>query len=553
MPRQVVGIPDRDNYGDPTAGGLTQGQLADWVVQRHLAQRAGEHHDVRFGTPETGMYSWAARKGLPAPGQRHLAVQQPIHDHRYKDFQGTIPQGYGAGTVSRTHSGRILLTKIEPNAVHFTTADPRFPQRYALIKPKQGKNWLMLNTTKTEAVPYEKVHYATIPSEKAETIIEGLQPGSSVQAKVDGAASLTKLYKDHVEVISYRTAKGTGHPIVHTERIFGGRPTSKIPPELIGSVLRGELYGVNSEGRAIPSQQLGGLLNSGVAKSIEQQKAQQIKLRNMVFDVHQLGSQSTAGMPYTQRLAKLNEILPHLPDGTFHSPEEAHTPEEAQALFEKIRSGQHPLTNEGVVIHPAQGTPSKIKFMDEHDVHIRGIFPGEGKYKDVAAGGFNYSHEPEGPIVGKVGTGLSDETRRDLWENQADYIGRTARVQAQQKFPSGALRAPSLIALHEDISQLGSPRQRIQSMRRAATGQPPKNIGGALAALKQAKKESDMGHYSRKHDLLRQTIKAEPQNFLIDSEQSGITGLTHKPTGFRIHIPTQHVPTELRAQQGATL
>lgn len=562
MPRQAVGIPDRDVYGDPTAG-LTPGQLADWVVQHHMAQRAGEHYDVRFGTPETGLYSWAARKGLPAPGQKHLAVQQPVHAHGYKDFEGEIPEGYGAGKVRKHQTGQVMITKIDPNAVHFSTAQGRFPERFTLVRPKTGKNWLLINTTPTQQVPYDKVHYANVPAEKAKDIIGGLQPGSSVQAKVDGAASLTKLFKDHVEVVSYRTAKRTGHPIVHTERVFHGRPGAQIPPELVGTVLRGELYGVGPEGRAIPPQQLGGLLNAGLAKSIARQREQQIKLRNMVFDVHQYGNQPAGAMPYSERMTKLQEILKHLPAETFHAPEEAKTPETARALFERIRSGQHPLTSEGIVVHPPMGTPSKIKFMEDHDVHVRGIFPGEGKYEGTGAGGFHYSHEPEGPIMGRVGTGLSDEMRRDMWENQGDYVGRVAKVQAQSKFPSGSLRAPSLLALHEDypareavqqvVGEMGTARQRIRSMRQGTagnTGVPEKHVSGALAALRQAKVESDRGNYPAKHDLVRQTVMSEPHNFVLDSEEGGFAGLTHKPTGFKIHLPSTAVPTELRLPKG---
>jgi len=558
MPRAAIGIPDRDVYADPTTDGLTPGQLTDWVVQHHLARRAGPHYDVRFGTPQTGLYSWAVRKGLPLPGARHLAVQQPTHEHGYKDFEGEIPGGYGAGKVKKHQAGNILITKIDPNAVHFTTAQGRFPERFTLVKPKAGRNWLLINTTPTQPVPYEKVHYATIPTDKAEEIIGGLQPGSSVQAKVDGASSLTRLFKDHVEVVSYRTAKRTGHPIVHTERVFHGRPGSQIPPELVGTVLRGELYGIGPEGRAVPPQQLGGLLNAGVARSIEQQKAQQIKLRNLVFDLHQYGGQPTAGMPYSERMTKLKEVLKHLPGDTFHAPEEATTPEAARQLFEQIRSGKHPLTQEGIVIHPSIGNPSKVKFMDEHDVHIREIFPGMGKYQGTAAGGFRYSHEPEGPVVGEVGTGLSDELRRDLWENQADYVGRVAKVQAQQKFPSGALRAPSLLSIHEDYpavaaqqatAGMGSARQRVRALRQPSAGQPLQHVGSALSALRQAKSESDRGNWPAKHDLVRQTIMTEPQNFTIDSEAGGIAGLTHKPTGFKIHLPSTAVPTELRLPQ----
>jgi hypothetical protein len=79
----ALGIPDRQAYGDLSK--VKPGELLDYIVQHHQARRAGPHYDVRFGTPETGLYSWAVRKGLPGPGGKHpggkhLAVQQPVHE-----------------------------------------------------------------------------------------------------------------------------------------------------------------------------------------------------------------------------------------------------------------------------------------------------------------------------------------------------------------------------------------------------------------------------------------------------------------------------------------
>jgi len=435
-------------YGDPSK--LEAGQLLDYIVQRHKARRAGEHYDVRFGTPETGLFSWASRKGIPAPGQKHLAIQQPLHEHGYKDFEGEIPSGYGAGSVSKHDEGQILVTKVLPNAVHFTTAHRRYPERFVLTRGV-GKKWLLINSTKTEAVPYAKVHYASVPAERAEEILGGLKPGSSAQAKIDGAASLTKLFKDHAEVVSYRAAKGTGHPIVHTERVFGGRPETRIPASLVGSVLRGELYGTGQGGRATPPQQLGGILNSSIAKSLGTQKEKGISLKNMLFDVQQLGNKPVApGTPYAERMKMLQQVLPHLGE-KFHGPEEAKTPEDALSLWKRISSGKHPLTHEGVVVHPPTGKPTKLKLREEHDVHIRDFFPGMGKLQGKGVGGFRYSHTPTGPIAGEVGTGFSDQLRQEMHQMPQDFVGRVARVLAQEKLPSGALRAPALIGLHEDM------------------------------------------------------------------------------------------------------
>jgi hypothetical protein len=450
----ATGIPERGDYGDLSK--LEPGQLVDLIIQRHAAQRAGLHKDIRLGTPETGLYSWATRKDLPKPGERRGLYQTDLHDYSYGDFQGTL-YGYGAGTVRRERKGKLLITKVGPNKISFTTGDERYPQRYALIRPRgNNRAWILLNATPKEVIPYKKVHYTRIPADQVEATLQQLQPGSSVQAKIDGAASLVRLLEDGVEVTSYRAAKD-GMPIVHTERIFGGRPFGlNLPRELVGSVLKGELYGVQQppEGpeKVIPPQELGGLLNSTLANTLQTQKDRGIRLKNMLYDIQSLGGQDVDmdAVPYAQRLALVKEVIQHLPSDVFHAPDEANSPETATQLWKSIGAGQHPLTSEGIVIHPPTGKPSKAKFLDEQDVVIRGTFPGAGKYFKRGVGGFVYSLTPDGPILGRVGTGFDDDLRMDMYRDPEAYIGRTARVRSQGAFPeSGALRAPSLLALHE--------------------------------------------------------------------------------------------------------
>ena len=171
-----------------------------------------------------------------------------------------------------------------------------------------------------------------------------------------------------------------------------------------------------------------------------------------MFDIEQYGKRPVdrETTPYAERQKLLREVLPHLPSETFHLPPEATTSEDAAKLWADIREGRHPLTREGIVIHPPTGKPKKAKLYDESDVHITGTFPGEGKYKGIGAGGFEYSLEPGGDVTGRVGSGLSDELRRDLYADPDAYVGRRARIRHQGPFGSGAFRAPSLIALHED-------------------------------------------------------------------------------------------------------
>ena len=453
MPR---GLPDRSDFGELSK--LQEQQLVDMFGQWHDARRAKKHLDLRVGTPDTNLFSWAVRKGLPDPGQKHLAMQQPVHDYSYGRFQGTLPTGYGAGTVRKAFENRILLTKVAPDRIDFSTADSRYPERYTLIRPASEKprHWLLVNTTPTKELPYQKIRFERIPSDQVESAISHMANGDSVQAKIDGAHSLVHLLKDRVEVMSYRKSKVTGYPIAHTERVAGGRINADIPPEWRGSVLRGELFGTQpqeGEEKAIPPQTLGGLLNSGIEKSRAQQQSQGIRLQDALFDIQQKGRQpiDLKTIPYAQRRALLHEAMKFLPPEVFRLTPEATNAPDARTLWENIQAGKEPTTHEGVVIHPTVGIPRKAKLLNESDVHLTGVFPGAGKYQGQGAGGFEYALEPGGKTIGRVGTGLSDVLRRDMLQNPDEYIGRVARVRAQGQFPgSNALRAPSLLALHED-------------------------------------------------------------------------------------------------------
>jgi hypothetical protein len=433
-----------------------------------------------------------------------------MHSYKYKDFEGTIPSGrYGAGRVKKHEEGQVLVTSATPTAIHFTVAHRRYPERFVLVKPPawKDKSWLLINKTPVKQLPYEKVRYKKIPAANVEKYIAQMQKGDTLEAKIDGASNLIRLMKDGVEMVSYRASKETGRPILYTERVLHGLPKLNIPDELVGTVLKGELYGaqrgtgsgglqagaeaggispgvlrvpadrydgaepgsniqhpggatggndaggIRPDSRGvIPPQELGGLLNSSIAKSIADQRARNIKLKNMVYDIQQLGKKHVDWQT-TNRLERrkmIEQVLQHLPADTFHISPAATDPQSAQALWQQIQSGEHPMTEEGVVMWPHEGPPLKSKLVDDYDVHITGTYPGEGKYRDAGIGGFTYALEPGGPTVGRVGTGLSDQLRSEAYLDPEVYAGRVARIRSQEQHPSGAYRAPSFLAFHEE-------------------------------------------------------------------------------------------------------
>lgn len=434
----ALGIPDRTQYGDFSK--IPVGVLLEYAVQRHKAEKAGEHDDLRIGD-KSGLYSWAVPKGIPSPGNKALAIQQPLHSLDYADFQGRIESGYGKGDVELKARGKAMVLKRDKDKINYTTAHKRNQEFFSLIltaAPESARQWLLLNATPTKPAGDGKPHYKLRDWNK----LKGKLDNYVGQPKADGASNLFRLNKEDVDVFSHRTSTG-GFPIVHTTRFYGGPSTTDIPKELRGTTIRGEIIGFKRD-KAIPPQELGGILNNTLANSLAEQQKRKIELKAMLYDV--VGHTGD----HSSRRRKLEEIQRVLGNKYF-LPEEATTPEDITLLHNSIQSGEHPLTDEGIMLWPKSGgDPLKVKNTAEYDVVVRDILDGKNSIEGVGAGSFSYSHPGSDEVVGNIGTGLSRKLREDMLAAPKEYIGRVARVKAQKKMPSGALYAPSLLAFHED-------------------------------------------------------------------------------------------------------
>lgn len=400
------------------------------------------HYDIRLG--DTVLHSWASRKGLPAPGEKRLLIHQPLHSKAYASFEGVIPAGYGKGRVRKHETGSVVVTKAEPDQINFTLLHRKFPEQFNLIHTK-GKHWLAVNTSPTD--PYKflgdsKAFAKLRVKTPRKADLEEIAKTHLVSAKLSGASNLFRLGPKGVDVLSYRVSK-TGRPLIHTHKFMGlAEQQLRIPKELQGTVLRGEVYGVRGK-RAISEQMLGGLLNASTANSLAKQREKNIQLRAAIFDI--VGFK---GSP-EERRRRIQQILKHLPKDRFEEPEYAASPAEARELIQRISRGKHPLTSEGVVAWPRKGDPVKLKNFAEADVYVRGFSAGRGKYRGKGVGAIKYSLTPRGPIVGEVASGLTDETRSLLRREPADYIDRVLNIKHRGQMTSGAYFQPSIIAFHE--------------------------------------------------------------------------------------------------------
>lgn len=144
-----------------------------------------------------------------------------------------------------------------------------------------------------------------------------------------------------------------------------------------------------------------------------------------MFDVVKFKGKSVEDSPYSEKLKMLEEINRLVPEITL--PPFAYTQQQKLKLKDDVKSGKHPLTNEGVVVYKLdQPTPYKSKITEDYDVLITGVFSASSgsKYQDNAIGGFIGSPEGSPRTQIRIGGGLSDEIRRDAYTNPEKYIGR---------------------------------------------------------------------------------------------------------------------------------
>ncbi len=139
--------------GAPDASGGNR-----FVVQKHWATRL--HYDFRLEM-EGVLVSWAIPKGPTLnPAERRLAAHVEDHPVTYYDFEGTIPKGeYGGGTVMVWDWGTYELEESSPaesmsrGEVKFRLNGVRLRGRYALVRTRSDKDWLLIKKKDEAADP----------------------------------------------------------------------------------------------------------------------------------------------------------------------------------------------------------------------------------------------------------------------------------------------------------------------------------------------------------------------------------------------------------------
>jgi bifunctional non-homologous end joining protein LigD len=129
-----------------------------FVVQKHQASQL--HYDLRLELDGV-LKSWAIPKGPSLdPGDKRLAMMVDDHPLDYRNFEGVLPEGYGAGTVmiwdegvfvalhqtDRERSEEVFRRGLERGQFTLIVTGEKLEGEFALIRFARAgdKIWLLV-------------------------------------------------------------------------------------------------------------------------------------------------------------------------------------------------------------------------------------------------------------------------------------------------------------------------------------------------------------------------------------------------------------------------
>ncbi len=142
-----------------------------FCVQKHLASHL--HYDFRLEHKGV-LLSWAVPKG-PAldPSIKRLAMHVEDHPIEYGDFEGVIPEGYGAGIVMLWDRGTWHPETADVDAalkkgdLKFTLDGYKLKGSWVLVRTKgpayaEGRSWLLIKHRDEWAGPVDIAEFAPL-------------------------------------------------------------------------------------------------------------------------------------------------------------------------------------------------------------------------------------------------------------------------------------------------------------------------------------------------------------------------------------------------------
>jgi bifunctional non-homologous end joining protein LigD len=453
----VTGEPDGAEASGPDAA------APRFVVQQHHARRL--HWDLRLEHDGVAA-SWAIPNGLPmTPKDNRLAVHTEDHPLEYLDWEGEIPAGeYGAGTMRVWDAGTYELVKWEPRKVEVIFSGERLRGRYGLFPigrrgDAAGANDWMIHRMD----PPENPDWTPLPEHVVPMLARpGKRPPDSERWSFE-------VKWDGVRAIAYAQPGRLRLESRNLNDITASYPEVRGLLDELGmheAVLDGELVAFDDSGR--PSFARLQTRMHVTAPAAVKRLAVSTPVVYAIFDLLHLDGESLLRCPYEERRRRLESL--QLAGAAWRVPD-AHPGRGAELLAATARQGL-----EGIIAKrldsryepgARNGSWLKIKHTRRQELVIGGWLPGEGRrHERIGALLTGYYESGRLRFAGRVGTGFTEATLRDLAERLGPLQSPVAPFEPVPKLPRNAVFvAPELVAEVEFVEWTADGVMRAPSFK----------------------------------------------------------------------------------------
>ena len=211
-----------------------------FCVQKHLASHL--HYDFRLEHNGV-MLSWAVPKGPSLdPADKRLAMRVEDHPRDYADFEGVIPEGYGAGIVMLWDKGYWVPESDNVDAalrkgdLKFTLEGVKLKGSWVLVRTGRGeqggesRTWLLIKHRDdwageidiTEAAPKSVKSFGDFAD-----ILGANQPAIWKSHKPEGNSQASSMLRGIIEEAAQRKLKASKRKKRATPKKAGAKKTAK--------------------------------------------------------------------------------------------------------------------------------------------------------------------------------------------------------------------------------------------------------------------------------------------------------------------------------------
>lgn len=230
-----------------------------------------------------------------------------------------------------------------------------------------------------------------------------------------------------------------------------------------GFVYDGELLVVDEEGKVLPRKLGNGILNKSLHNTISEEEASRVRL--VLWDCVKVDDyeNETAKTPYEETYTNLSNLLK---DGfemiSFVEGKIVNNKKEALEHFkEMLERGEEGTILKNLHAHWENARSKncvKFKVVIQTTMKVTEFLEGKEKYANSL--GSIVCESSDGIVQVNVGSGLSDEDRENIWNNQGEYLGKFIEVESNGLILADdgtySLFLPRFIEVREDKTEADS-------------------------------------------------------------------------------------------------